>query len=120
MALQPSVHDDAGNLAALARASSVSEEEASPITKTLVRRFQPRAFVDGPVSSGQIAGEGIHRIDEHFALRIGKKLVLPPVCWNHRLMLRDRRGNRPHRDRFHQRGRMNGSIVDCYPAWPVG
>ena len=103
---QPLVEDDRGDLAALAGAGPVPEEEAGPVGTATLGWCDRETLLYGREQAGNVALEGVAGIDQRLELRVGKRLCIDDSLRQGRDVGRPRRGDRAHGDRFHQRGRV--------------
>ena len=118
-ALEPAVEDHARDLAPLARPGAVAEEVPHPVGRTLRAGRKRAALVDRGEGSGNVAGEGVDRVDQRFELRDREHAVLNQRGRHEGTQGRRRREDRAHRHRFDQRGGMLGGMGNCDAARPV-
>ena len=109
-ALEPVVEQDAGDLAALAGAGAVAEHPAAPEAHGVLGavgrgRDRVEGLVDVPCA-GEKAGMRLARIDDAFELGIGQQPVGDDGGRQMRAVGRLRRGDRGHRGRLHEPGRV--------------
>ena len=71
---QPLVEDDRGDLAALAGAGAVTEEEAGPVRTAILGWCDREPLLDRFEQAGDVALEGVAGIDQRLELRVGERL----------------------------------------------
>ena len=119
LAGEPAVHNDRGYLPSLARPGPVTEEKTLAVFVTIFGEFQRGAFLADLELAREIARECLGSVDQRLALRFGKNAVGLPASGKTRYNIRLGRRDRPHGDRFHERGRMNRRVFERDAAGPV-
>ncbi len=123
-ALQPVVEQDAGDLAALAGAGTVTEHEAAAephgTLGFLGDRLQPVEGVVGAPSSGEDAGMGLAGVDQRLELRFGEQAGLDEARRQQRLVSGLGRSDRGHGGGLNQRRRMRPGAGDAQDLQGIG
>ena len=119
LAAHPAVEDDAGDLAALARPGAVAEEVAHPVNPAFGVGLERTPPILRRVAAGQVAGVRACSVDQGLKLGGREHAIFDETRGNLRDHLRDRRGDRAHRDRFDERGRVIGCPENRDSAGPV-
>ena len=106
LAPDPAIEDHTRSLAAFASTRAVAEEIAHPVSRAMFIRNKYATLVFGRAATGKIAGMGANGIDQGLGLRGREHALGNEACRQLRHFAGDRRSDRSHRDRFHERGRM--------------
>ena len=120
LAPHPAVEDHAGDLATLARTGPVAEKIALAVCRAVFVRRQRATPVLGHEAPWHIAGMRAGRIDQRLHLGCRQDTLGNEACRQLRDLSWDRRGDRAHRNRFHQRRWMGECAFDCDATGPIG
>ncbi len=119
-ALQPIVENAGRDLTPLSRTGAVSQEVTLAIDSAAFGFVETNTFLARREPAGQKLGPGVTRIDNCFELRGGKQALGNGAFREVRHIVGDWRGDRSHRHRFHERGRMLAGRFEHDPTGPVG
>ena len=117
---QPVVEDDGRDLPPLPCPGAVAQEIALAVRASVVGEHQPHALLVWLAQARDILGPGMAGVNDGLELRGGQEAFGDGAFGQRRNMDGDRRGDRAHRDRFHQRGRMLAGSVEHDTARPIG
>ena len=117
---QPVVEDDGRDLPPLPCPGAVAQEIALAVRASVLGQYQPHPLLVGLAEARNILGPGMAGIDDGLELRGGQQPFRDGAFRQRRNMDGDRRGDRAHRDRFNQRGRMLAGSVEHDTARPIG
>src|SRR3546814_4653439 len=118
--LQPIVEDASRDLTPLPRTGAVSQEVALAIGAALLCLLKTDTFLAGREPAGEELGPGMAGIDDGFELRGGEQAFRDGALRKLGHIARNRRRDRSHRHRFHERSRMLAGRFDHDTARPVG
>src|SRR3546814_9564770 len=96
-----------------------SSDLALAIGAALLRLLKTNAFLARHEPAGQELGPGMARIYDRFQLRGGEQALGDGALRKVGHIVGDRRCDRSHRDRFHERGRMLAGRFEHDTAGPV-